>query len=180
MEATKRNMLPNGYSFFFPPSGQKVNFITGFLATVLWTPTSGVHFPWHCCQSFSLLTLGLRSLSSHGWLGALWKTFFPTSNMFPHYLPNVCYSGVTHSFAARSGKICIYNTLRFFPRYSLPLPPSLGLCSCLQYKHRACLAAGLENTSLLFWPKLFGQGIAAFVISSFAFHAHKTSQFQWG
>lgn len=48
-------------------------------------------------------------------------------------------------------------------------PPSLGLCSCLQYKHTACLAAGLENNSLLSWPRLFGQGVAAFVISSFAF-----------
>lgn len=103
----------------------------------------------------------------------LCESLFPIRNMFPHCLLS---TGVKHSFAA--GKKYIYNTCRFSHRCTLPLPPSLGLYSCLQYKHTACLAAGLENTSLLFWPKLFGQGVALLWSHLWYFCAHKTSQFQ--
>lgn len=66
----------------------------------------------------------------------------------------------------------VFTTRAGSPTGTHVLSPQLG---AVLYKHTACLAAplihraGLENTSLLFWPKLFGQGVAAFVISSFAF-----------
>lgn len=118
-----------------------------------------MYFPCHCCQSLPLLTLSLRSLTSHGWLGALWKIFFPISNMLPHCLPSICQSGVTHSFAAGSGKKCIYNTHRFSLLQVHPSStPQLGtvLLFAIQTQSVFCCRIRKHLTPVLakvIWPR---------------------------
>lgn len=65
------------------------------------------------------------------------RFFFPISSMFLHCLPCIHESGVTHSFAARSGKKCIYNTRRFSHRYTRPLPPAWG-CAVQTHSMSCC------------------------------------------